>query len=228
MSAKNINTLLDLWAATLLKHHDSPPFTNHSDLYETIDSTPLGGVPWQSFSLTYNGKLPDGEVPEWMHSEYDVWYHDPHLLVKEMLANLDFEDHIDYAPVQEFDSNGNRQYQNFMSGDWASAQAVCIQVVPLFFINFCLVYFVKNIIAQDPETHHAMFVPVMFGSNKTTVSVATGHNEYYPLYESIGNVHNNVRRAHHNAVVLIGFLAIPKSSLFSHIYFSTSSTRCSQ
>jgi len=54
MSAKNINTLLDLWAATLLKHHDSPPFANHSDLYETIDSTPLGSVLWQSFSLTYN------------------------------------------------------------------------------------------------------------------------------------------------------------------------------
>jgi hypothetical protein len=52
MSAKNINMLLDHWAATLLKHHDSPPFANHSDLYETIDSTPMGGVPWQSFSLT--------------------------------------------------------------------------------------------------------------------------------------------------------------------------------
>ena len=72
MSVKNINTLLDLWAATLLKHHDSLPFTNHSDFYETIDSTPLGGVLWQSFSLTYNGELPDGEVPEWMRSEYDV------------------------------------------------------------------------------------------------------------------------------------------------------------
>jgi len=55
-----------------------------------------------------------------------------------------------------------------------------------------------------------MFVPIILGSDKTTVSVATGHNEYYPLYISIGNVYNIVRRAHRNAVVLVAFLAIPK------------------
>ena len=58
-----------------------------------------------------------------------------------------------------------------------------------------------------------MLVPLILGSDKTTVSVATGQNEYYPLYMSIGNVRNNVRRAHHNALVLLGFLAIPKSKL---------------
>lgn len=56
-----------------------------------------------------------------------------------------------------------------------------------------------------------MFVPVILGSDKTTVSVATGQTEYYPLYASLGNVHNSVRRAHKNAVAVIGFLAIPKS-----------------
>jgi hypothetical protein len=56
-----------------------------------------------------------------------------------------------------------------------------------------------------------MFVPIILGSDKTTVSVATGHNEYYPLYLSIGNVYNSIRRAHNHAVALISFLAIPKS-----------------
>lgn len=55
-----------------------------------------------------------------------------------------------------------------------------------------------------------MFVPIILGSNKTTVSVATGQNDYYPLYASIGNVHNNVRCTHRNAVAIIAFLAIPK------------------
>lgn len=54
-------------------------------------------------------------------------------------------------------------------------------------------------------------MPIILGSNKTTVSVGTGNNEFYPLYLSIGNVHNHVRRAHRDALVLIGFLAIPKS-----------------
>lgn len=55
-----------------------------------------------------------------------------------------------------------------------------------------------------------MFVPIILGSDKTTVSVATGQSEFYPIYMSIGNVRNNIRRAHRNALVLLGFLAIPK------------------
>ena len=58
--------------------------------------------------------------------------------------------------------------------------------------------------------HGAMFIPVILGSDKTTVSVTTGQNEFYPLYLSIGNVHNCVRGALWNAVALIAFLAIPK------------------
>ena len=59
-----------------------------------------------------------------------------------------------------------------------------------------------------------MLVPIILGSDKTTVSVATGQTDYYPLYLSIGNVRNTVRRAHRNAVALIGFLAMPKSKLY--------------
>ncbi len=58
----------------------------------------------------------------------------------------------------------------------------------------------------------AMFVPLILGNDKTTVSVATGQNEFYPVYLSIGNVRNNVWRAHRNAVSVIAFLAIPKST----------------
>jgi hypothetical protein len=92
-----------------------------------------------------------------------------------------------------------------MSGDWAWKEA--------------------DRIAHDPDTHGAMLVPLILGSDKTTVSVATGQNEYYPLYLSIGNVRNNVRRAHRDALVILGFLAIPKSkypivlSMYNANYF---------
>ncbi|KAG1866578.1 hypothetical protein DFJ58DRAFT_714545 [Suillus subalutaceus] len=69
-----------------------------------------------------------------------------------------------------------------------------------------------DIIAGDPETIGSTFVPIILRSDKTTVSVATGNNEYYPLYLLIGNVHNNVRRAHRDALVVIGFLAMPKTT----------------
>lgn len=58
----------------------------------------------------------------------------------------------------------------------------------------------------------SMFVPIILGSDKTMVSVATDNNEYWPIYRSIGNIHNNVWCAHCNGVVLLGFLAIPKST----------------
>ena len=57
-----------------------------------------------------------------------------------------------------------------------------------------------------------MYCPIILGSDKTTVSVATGHVEYHPLYLSIGNPHNMVWHAHRNAVIPIAFLAIPKST----------------
>ena len=58
-----------------------------------------------------------------------------------------------------------------------------------------------------------MFCPVILGSDKTTVSVATGKNEYYPLYASAAIIQNHVRRAHRNGLALIRFLSIPKSKL---------------
>jgi Plavaka transposase len=70
---------------------------------------------------------------------------------------------------------------------------------------------VQDELANDPQNHGATFCPIILGSDKTTVSVATGQNEYYPLYMSNSLVQNNVRRAHRNALTLISFLAIPKS-----------------
>ena len=67
----------------------------------------------------------------------------------------------------------------------------------------------KDILAGSPDNHGATFAPIILGSDKTTVSVGTGNNEYWPLYGSIGNIHNNIRRAHGLGLVLIGFLAIP-------------------
>lgn len=81
-----------------------------------------------------------------------------------------------------------------------------------------------DIFAADPTTKGAMYCPLILGSDKTTVSVATGQVEYHPLYLSIGNPHNMVRRAHRNAVIPIAFLAIPKSKpLLSSAVCATSS-----
>lgn len=57
-----------------------------------------------------------------------------------------------------------------------------------------------------------MLILVNLSSDKTTASVATGQNEFYPLYATPGNIKNHTRQGHEDAVALIGFLAIPKST----------------
>lgn len=125
LSATDIDFLCQLWAATLAKHGDSPPYANHKDLYETIDSTPIGGVPWQSATFQYDGPRPDN-APTWMEAEYTIWFRDTRLLFKNMLENPEFASHFDYAPHRQYDPKGFRCYENFMSGDWAWKQAVSL------------------------------------------------------------------------------------------------------
>jgi len=63
MSAGDINFLLGLLAASLTVHGDEPLFSNATDMYNTIDSTPLSDLAWESFSLQYNGTQPVKNVP---------------------------------------------------------------------------------------------------------------------------------------------------------------------
>ncbi|KAK7450592.1 hypothetical protein VKT23_012902 [Stygiomarasmius scandens] len=145
------------------------------------------------FTVKYNGELPEDtlSLPKWKTQEYEVWFRNPLSILENMLANPSFKHEFDEAP-KRLKRKGKRVYRDLMSGNWAWEQC--------------------DEIAKDEDTHGAMFVPVILGSDKTTVSVATGQNDYYLLYISLGNVHSSVRRAHRNAVALLGFLAVPKTS----------------
>ena len=129
MSAANIDILCTLWAASLDDFDADPPFSGHCDLYRSIDTIPVGGVPWQSAAFVYDGPRPGPdtgsvEIPKWMEKEYEIWFRDPRLLFKNMLTNRDFHGSFDYAPFRQYDDKGNRRYEHLMSGDWAWKQAV--------------------------------------------------------------------------------------------------------
>ena len=226
LSQKKINHILELWATTLVPHNDSTPIANHLDLHRQIDAINLSDIQWEHDYLKYNGPLPEAtHHPEWKTAEYDVWYRDPRQVIKGILARPDFDGHVDYVAHQEF-NRGERQYGNMISGDWAWRQSVrfpSLTNLPCFSNQFY-----QDVIAQDPATHGSMFIPVILGSDKTTVSVATGQNDFY----LIRNVQNHIRRAHKNTLVLIGFLPIPKGLSHRHILFagliSTSSNRCEE
>ncbi|KIJ06883.1 hypothetical protein PAXINDRAFT_42024, partial [Paxillus involutus ATCC 200175] len=191
LSAGNIDKLCDFWGQSLADHERVPPFVDHKDLYDIIDATPLGDVAWESFGLKYSGEHPPGTVPPWMTQTYEFWFHNARSVVENILSNPDFDGEVDYVPYRDFlEKDETRRYENFMSCDWAWDQA--------------------DEITKDEDTYGATFVPIILGSDKTTVSVATGQNEYWPVYLLIGNIHNNVRKAHRNALTLLAFLAIPK------------------
>lgn len=53
-------------------------------------------------------------------------------------------------------------------------------------------------------------MPVVAGSDKTTVSVATGHQSFHPVYQGLGGLDNISRRAHNQGILPTAFLPIPK------------------
>ncbi|KAG6810968.1 hypothetical protein H0H92_009587 [Tricholoma furcatifolium] len=188
-SAIHIDTLMQIWAAK-----STPPFQDHKDLYNKIDSIDHGDILWTSFSVSYSGPLPEvddpADLPPWMVAEYDVWFRNPLLVAENQLKNSSFAGKFHPAPFREW-VHGERVFSDLMSANWAYEEA-------------------DQLAELGEETHGAMFCPLILGSDKTTVSVATGQTEFYPLYLASGVVTNAVRRAHKNAVTLIGFLAIPK------------------
>ena len=68
MPVMEIDDLMDMWE----DHSGTAPFSNHKDVYSKIDSIHIGDAPWESFSVSYSGELPDGVVPPWMMTEYEV------------------------------------------------------------------------------------------------------------------------------------------------------------
>ena len=98
-SAGKIDHLLKLWAASLAQHGDTPPFSDHHDLYDVIDSISVGGVPWESHIFTYEGERPEQNPPKWMTTEYTILYRDPRQLFCNMIGNMEFAGHIDYAAL---------------------------------------------------------------------------------------------------------------------------------
>ncbi|KAN0104004.1 hypothetical protein V8E52_011405, partial [Russula decolorans] len=154
-SAGLINKALDLWAAAVVEYGGAAPWKNSKELYTTIDAIKHSESPWKTHTVRYQGPLPLGTPPKWMTQTYVLCTQDSRQVLHRQLETTEFKDKINLSPYCQFDSNRQRTWSNLMSADWAWTQAAEI--------------------AKDETTHGAMFVPVVAGSDKTTVSVATGH-----------------------------------------------------
>ncbi|KIJ12261.1 hypothetical protein PAXINDRAFT_14883 [Paxillus involutus ATCC 200175] len=168
-SRQEVDSLLKILAARSLLDGSGaePPFCNSHDLKATIDDIPYGETPWSSFRVRYTGN--SMQTPPWKQETYVVHTRDSHAAVVNMARSADFDGKFDYVPFKEYTTRDQRRWLNLMSGDWAYKQA--------------------DTIANDQRTHGSMLVPIILGANKTTVLVATGHQEFHPVYMSLGNIH---------------------------------------
>lgn len=124
MSAGDIDELLQIWGSSLAVHGDDAPFRNHRDLYHWIDAIPYSDVPWKNFAIRYTGEKPSsGPYPSWMDDRQVIWYRDPLLILKRVIANPDFDKEFDYVPYHKY-AHGVHQFRDFMSGNWAWKQVV--------------------------------------------------------------------------------------------------------
>lgn len=80
-------------------------------------------MPWQCFTVSPQEELPS-DAPSWKQHEYQVWYHDPDTVIKNMLNNPDFDGQFDYTPYIQYDKDGQRRWKNFMSGNYAWRKSV--------------------------------------------------------------------------------------------------------
>src|ERR1700722_19228872 len=116
---------MELWALSMAKHDDLGLFELYEHMYAAIDATRHGNAPWQCFSTSYDA--PSAlNVPSWRFAEYEVWYCDPAVVICNMLDNHDFQWQFNYEPHVELGKDGQRQWSDFMSGNFAWRHSVSV------------------------------------------------------------------------------------------------------
>jgi hypothetical protein len=124
MPQAQMDKLFMIWKASVLLHGGNLPFRSAADLLSHIDSVPYGHFPWIARKMSFPGVVPEEGAPQWMTDTYDWYYRDPLPILRQQLANPDFNGRFDTAAYQEFKPNGSRRYKNFMSARFAWNQSV--------------------------------------------------------------------------------------------------------
>ncbi|KAI9441589.1 hypothetical protein H4582DRAFT_2110402 [Lactarius indigo] len=183
MSGNDINVLSQLWRASLINHGVPPDDINLFDSRDSLYAT-IDATPFGDAVWQGFSLSYSGRRPDNTPEWMTKTYNVWHRDARQLLHNMLANSDFD----NEFDYVPFREFDAQKRRRWRD------------FMSGDWAWREANIIANNPETRW-----------RNALSVATGHNEYYPVYMSIGNIRNNIRRAHRNAIVLLGFLAIPKT-----------------
>jgi hypothetical protein len=152
-------------------------FANGAALVDRLQSSLASKPRWQALKMTPEFGSPTGEV---------VLYHrNPLDAIKVLLSRPKLGIDMAFTPRRSWiDSNGFREriYSEMFSGDWAWR-------------------------TQSELPAGGALIPVMLGSDKTSLTAIAGGKSAWPLYLSIGNINSQIRnKPLNNAWILIAYI----------------------
>ncbi|KAG9084408.1 hypothetical protein FRC06_004093 [Ceratobasidium sp. 370] len=151
------------------------PWENVKQFYESVDALPHG-PDWHRETLTVHGDE-ESEI-------LDLWKRDTLEVVRQLLSDPRFRDHICYAPERHTNTEGQRVYSETWTGEWW--------------------WRIQNLLGE-----HATAMPVIVASDATQLSVLSGSKKAWPVYLTIGNISKDLRRRpSQRATILVGYIPV--------------------
>ncbi|KAG8783296.1 hypothetical protein FRC12_019863 [Ceratobasidium sp. 428] len=156
--------------------------SNLKEFEQEVNKLPRGPH-WYRETIIINGDQ-DNEI-------LDLWKRDIAALIRFLLSNPRFIPHTRYTPERHFNSKKRRKQDRVYGQMWPGRWWWQMQ----------------NILGP-----YSTVVPIILSTDKTKLTVFSGHQKAWPVYLSIGNIHSDIRRCpSKRATLLVGF--IPVSNL---------------
>ncbi|OBZ77534.1 hypothetical protein A0H81_01917, partial [Grifola frondosa] len=172
-------------------------YRDNKTLLKTIDLLPGPATSWKLIEITVKGDMQDAKGNT-MTETLDVWARNPVEVVAELLGNPEFKDELEYAPAEVYmgaemeGMDPDRLFEEMSASDWWN-----------------------RVQTSGDLPKEATIAPVILASDKTQLSTFSGDKVAWPVYLTIGNIKNSVRRRpSRRAMVLLGYLPVSKLSCF--------------
>ncbi|KAI0057711.1 hypothetical protein BV25DRAFT_1811991 [Artomyces pyxidatus] len=168
-------------------------FKNKAELLAIVDSLPGPRASWRHIEIRVQGNVP---VPnesggKTKTEKLDLWARDPVEVISDLISHPAFKDDLAYAPVRVTEqSPPHSVFEEMEMCKWWREM-------------------------QDLLPEGATIAPVILASDKTQLTTLSGDKQAWPVYLSIGNLKNAVRRQpSKRATVLLGYLPVSKLECF--------------
>ena len=132
-----------------------------------------------------------------------LYYRNPLECIESILKNPLFSEHIQYIPRAEYDSNGKRQYNEWITSDGAWEMQVCKSAVHPSICGLTVLE------ARLPQG--ATLLGTILSSDKTGLTSMTGDRTAHPLLITLANIDSTIRSSSSSHTLkLLALIPVPK------------------